>query len=168
MVLIITLARKNSCLLKGGIILFDINGPSDTVEFFGQFFLCMVDPQIWAFRKSEPMQSVASMSLIFVLPCHRRGFSWCYHLPRALSYSKFLSFSSNGCNLVSDFISNAEIEDQAEVRREAWKYGIYNYSHSTTCQGKNVPPEITCSQLIKNENRKIHERLPNARQYLIK
>jgi hypothetical protein len=70
--------------------------------------------------------------------------------------------------LVSDFISNAEIEDQAEVRREAWKYGIYNYSHSTTCQGKNVPPEITCSQLIKNENRKIHERLPNARHYLIK
>jgi hypothetical protein len=75
MVLMITLARKNSCLLKGGIILFDINGPSDTVEVFGQFFLCRVDPQMWAFQKSEPMQSVASMGLIFVLPCHRRGFS---------------------------------------------------------------------------------------------
>jgi hypothetical protein len=45
------------------------------------------------------------------------------------------------------------------------KQGIYNHSHSTTCQGKNVPPVITCRQVIKNENRKIYQRLTYASQY---
>jgi hypothetical protein len=122
--------------------------------------------------------SIASMGLIFVLPWW--GFSWCYPLPRALSYtestSKFLSFCSNGCNLiwmsVPGFLkrSNAKIEDQADVRREAWnnKKGIYNHSHSTTCQGKNVPLVITCRQVIKNGIRKKYQRLTNGSQHLIK